>query len=86
MVDSETHPMVRRIVGGGLRGKSNGIDLSVFEDEVLRQWFYIIALLRILSKRTRNLIVVINETHLFPQTPAATSARFVRMIGTSVGT
>jgi hypothetical protein len=52
MVDSETHPMVRRIVGGGLRGKSNGIDLNVFEDEVLRQWFYIIALLRILSKRT----------------------------------
>jgi len=77
--------MVRRIVGGGLRGKSNGIDLSVFEDEVLRQWFYIIALLRILSKRTRNLIVVIDETHLFPQIPAATSARFVRMIETSVG-
>jgi len=44
--------MVRRMVGGGLRGKSNGIDLSVFEDKVLRQWFYIIALLRILSKRT----------------------------------
>ena len=79
MVDSETHPMIRRIVGGELRGKSIGIDLSVFEDEVLQQWFYIIALLRILSKRTRNLIVVIDEAHLFLQTPAATLARFVRM-------
>jgi hypothetical protein len=36
MVDSETHPMVRRIVGGELGGKSVGIDLACFEDEVLQ--------------------------------------------------
>ena len=29
--------MIWRIVGGELGGKSVGIDLSVFEDEVLRQ-------------------------------------------------
>jgi hypothetical protein len=30
MVDSEAPPMIRRIVGGELGGKSVGIDLSVF--------------------------------------------------------
>jgi hypothetical protein len=30
MVDSEAHPMIRRIVSGELGGKSVGIDLSMF--------------------------------------------------------
>jgi len=77
MVDYETHPIIRRLLSGELRGKSIGIDLSVFEDAVQR-WFYVIALLRALG-RVRDVIVVIDEAHLFLRREASTLTQFVKV-------
>jgi hypothetical protein len=78
MVDYETHPLIHEMIDGKLRGRSVGIDLSVFEDDVQR-WFYIISFLRLLIKRARYVIVVIDEAHLFLKKEASTLAQFVRM-------
>jgi len=78
MVDSETHPLIREAVEGKLRGRSVGIDLSVFEDDIQR-WFYIISFLRILAKRARNVVVVIDEAHIFFRREASTLPQFIRM-------
>jgi len=78
MVDSETHPLIHEAIEGKLRGRSIGIDLSVFEDDVQR-WFYIISFLRVLAKRARNVVVIIDEAHLFLRREASTLAQFIRM-------
>ena len=57
----EAHPLIHRLLSGELRGKSIGIDLSVFEDDV-QQWFYMIALMRALGRRgVRNVLIVLDE-------------------------
>jgi hypothetical protein len=65
LVDHETHPIIKRLLSGGLRGKSVGIDLSILKRGI-RMWFYTIALLNaILDSNLTNVIVVIDEAHMF---------------------
>jgi hypothetical protein len=65
MVDHETHPIIRRLLNGELRGKSVGIDLSILKRGI-RMWFYTIALLNaVLDSNLTNVIIVIDEAHLF---------------------
>ncbi|PLC64010.1 hypothetical protein B7L68_05635 [Thermoproteus sp. CP80] len=79
MVDYETHPIIRRLLSGELRGKSVGIDLSVFEDDV-QQWFYMIALMRALGRRgVRNVLIVLDEAHLFLHKRSSTLYRLLRI-------
>jgi hypothetical protein len=75
----ETHPLIKKFLSGGLRGKSIGIDLRPFRFDIQR-WFYIIALLKAIElSDLTNVIIVIDEAHLFLHSPASTLASLVRV-------
>jgi len=59
LVDHETHPIIKRLLSGELRGKSVGIDLSILKRGI-RMWFYTIALLNaILDSNLTNVTLAV---------------------------
>ncbi|ADN49547.1 type IV secretion system DNA-binding domain-containing protein [Vulcanisaeta distributa] len=73
-----THPLINRLINGGLRGKSIGIDLSWFSP--VQRWFYVLSLLAILnSMQARDLILVIDEAHLYFRLGESTLTTSVRV-------
>jgi len=79
LVDSETHPIIKRLLRGELRGRSVGIDLRVFRRGI-RRWFYIVSFLQaVLNSGVSNLIVVVDEAHRYFRGEDTTLSELVRM-------
>jgi len=61
MLTNETHPIIRRLLNGKLRGKSIGIDLGGVLSGVAK-WLYAITLMKSMEKaRLRRVVLVIDE-------------------------
>jgi len=61
MLTNETHPIIRRLLNGELRGKSIGIDLSGVHGAVAK-WLYAITLMKSMKKaRLRKVVLIIDE-------------------------
>ncbi len=77
-VFSKTHPIINRLINGELVGKSVGIDLSWLSP--IQRWFYVLSLLAVLnSMQARNLILVIDEAHLYFRLGESTLTTSVRI-------
>ncbi len=77
-VFSKTHPLIGRLINGELVGKSVGIDLSWLSP--IQRWFYVLSLLAVLnSMQARNLILVIDEAHLYFRLGESTLTTSVRI-------
>ncbi len=77
-VFSKTHPIINRLINGELVGKSVGIDLSWLSP--IQRWFYVLSLLAVLnSMQARNLILVIDEAHLYFRLGESTLTTSVRV-------
>ncbi|ADY01204.1 AAA ATPase [Vulcanisaeta moutnovskia 768-28] len=74
----KTHPIINRLINGELRGKSVGIDLSWFSP--IQRWFYVLSFLAVLnSMQVRNVILVVDEAHLYFRLGESTLTTSVRV-------
>ena len=74
----QTHPLINRLLNGELRGKSIGIDLSWLEPT--QRWFYVLSFLAAVSAvNTRNVIIVVDEAHLYFRLGESTLTTSIRV-------
>ncbi|WP_238375055.1 ATP-binding protein [Vulcanisaeta thermophila] len=75
---NETHPLIAKLLSGGLRGLSVGIDLH-FLTSPLQRWFYVLSFIASLdSAGTTNIILIIDEAHLYFRTGESTLTFAIR--------
>ncbi len=85
-VFARTHPLINRLFNGELRGgRSVGIDLRWLSP--VQRWFYVLAFLAVTnSLGVGNLILVIDEAHLYLRLGESTLTASVRLVGITTGT